>query len=361
LRFLGAIPVTPVPTMAYDLSEENLLLLNFKGGPPLKHLLILLLITLVHGSALAQERIDGTFPFQSDPAKKYSLYIPSTYEEGTEHRMMIGFHPLNTARWDAESWCDTLIVFAEENDLLLACPDGGPDGRVDDPIDVAFTTALMDSMELWYDVDLDKVYAMGFSWGGRATYTYGLNHVERFGGFVPIGAAINGTNEVGGIIQNAAGKPYYLVHGANDSPGTRYFPILQALQDNDAIVNSILMPGVGHTIDFPNRNAILADAFQWVDSVNCAVDPSSIPALPTVLSRFAATPNPVSIGGELRLRGPDVGPATAELWNVAGKRVTAWSFDEAEAHFRLRDLPAGTYLLRIEDRQGVETQKITVR
>ena len=261
----------------------------------MKTLLLTLALILVHGSVLAQERIDGTFPFQSDPAKKYSIYVPSTYEPGTPHRFMVGFHPLNTARWDAESWCDTLIVFAEENDLLLACPDGGADGRVDDPIDVAFTTALMDSMEVWYSVNLEKVYAMGFSWGGRATYTYGLSNVERFGGFVPIGAAITGTSQVTGIIENATGKPFYLVHGGNDAPGTRYFPILAALEDNGAIVNSILMPGVGHTIDFPNRNAILADAFQWVDSVNCAPDPASVPDLSEPALRFALSPNPVSV------------------------------------------------------------------
>jgi len=219
----------------------------------------------------SQTRIDGSFSFQTDPAKKYSLYIPSGYDENVPNRLMIGFHPFNTSRWDAESWCDTLIVFAETNNLILACPDGGIDGAVDDAIDTAFTTVLIDSVYHWYNINPDKVYGMGFSVGGRATYTYGLNHIEEFRGFIPIGAAVNGTSEVNSIIQNAEGKPYYLVHGANDSPNTRFTPIKNALEDNEALVNSILMPGVGHTIDFPNRNEILTTAFEWVDSVNCAI------------------------------------------------------------------------------------------
>lgn len=218
----------------------------------------------------AQTRIDADFSFQTDPAKKYSLYIPSTYNANEANALMVGFHPFNTNRWDAEAWCDTLINFAETNGLILACPDGGADGRVDDPLDTAFTTALMDSVMLWYNINPDKVYAMGFSVGGRATYTYGLNHINRFGGFIPIGAAVNGTNEVNGVIQNASGKPYYLVHGDNDAPTIRFFPLETVLNNNGAIVESLLMAGIGHTIDFPNRNQILTDAFEWIDSVNCA-------------------------------------------------------------------------------------------
>jgi len=199
--------------------------------------LSLLALTLI---TFGQQRIDGSFEFQTDPNKKYSIYIPSDYD-GSANKLMLGLHPLNPGTWDAEAWCDTLIAFAEANQLLLVCPDGGADGAVDDPIDIAFTSVLLDSMETWYSVDTAKVYAMGFSWGARTTYTYGLSNIPRLKGFIPIGAAITGTSQVTNIIQNATGRPFYLVHGNNDNPNTRYFPILQALEDNDAIVNSILM------------------------------------------------------------------------------------------------------------------------
>lgn len=219
----------------------------------------------------AQQRIDSNFAFQTDPAKKYSIYVPSTYSAASANKMMLGLHPFNTSRWDAESWCDTLIDFAEMNGLLLICPDGGADGRVDDAIDTAFATAVMDSMEVWYNVDTDNIYAMGFSVGGRATHTYGLNHTSRMSGWIPIGAAISGLNEVTpNLLKNADCIPVYLVHGSNDSPNNRYWPVRQALIDSGAVVESILMSGVGHTIDFPNRNQILTTAYQFIDSVNNA-------------------------------------------------------------------------------------------
>ena len=111
-------------------------------------------------TAFAQERIDGTLAFQTDPAKKYSIYIPSSYDANTPNQLMLGLHPLNTSRWDAESWCDTLIQFAEMNDLLLICPDGGSDGAIDDPIDTAFTTVILDSMLQWYAVDESQVLSL---------------------------------------------------------------------------------------------------------------------------------------------------------------------------------------------------------
>ena len=236
---------------------------------------ILLLCTCIPSSVLAQRLIDSSFSFGGDPAKKYSIYLPAGCAPGISQALMLAFHPLNTARWDSRAWRDTLIAFAQANDLILVAPDGGADGRVNDQIDTAFTTALLDSVMTWYPIDRYRVYVMGFSWGGLTAYTYGLANAWRFGGFLPIGAAINGTTEVPPALgARAAGKPFYLVHGADDSPETRYTPVRTALEANGAIVNSVLMPGVGHTIDFPQRNQILGTAYRWIDSVNVANNPN---------------------------------------------------------------------------------------
>jgi predicted esterase len=326
----------------------------------MKKLAVCVVLCLGPVLANAQQRIDGSFPFQADPSKDYSLYIPSGYTPGTPHHLMLGLHPLNTARWNSVSWCDTLVAFAETNDLILACPDGGSDGRIDDPIDVAFTTALLDSMEVWYDIDPSRVYAMGFSWGGRATYTYGLSNVGRFAGFVPIGAAINGTNEVNGIIQNATGKPFYIVHGANDNPNVRFHPIRNALIAEGAIVESILMPGVGHTIDFPNRNQILTDAFQWIAGQG---DPTASPIAGVageVSERLGLAPNPVARGEAVRV-APSFGEGyRLEVFDVAGRRV--WSDDVSESfRFDTAGLAPGAYFVRATAGSRRAAERLVIR
>ncbi len=263
-----------------------------------KYLFVFLLLGNI--SIFAQETVDGSFEFQTDPAKKYSIYVPSSYDSNSANKLMLGFHPLNTNRWDGEAWRDTLIQFAETNDLLLVCPDGGPDGKIDDPIDVAFTTALLDSMAVWYNVDQSNKYIIGFSWGGRATYTYGLANYELFEGFIVIGAAVDGTQQINNLLPNATAKKFYLVHGSNDSPSVRFDPLVAALNGQEACVETNFLTGIGHTIDFPDRNNILTAAFNWVsDDSNCTTNSTSSISEHTVETKLAQ--NPISLGSNFML------------------------------------------------------------
>jgi len=220
--------------------------------------------------SVAQEQINGSFPFQTDPSKDYSIYIPSFYEEGKEIAAFVALHPWNTQNWDGRRWCEEISDFAEANSVILICPDGGSDGQIDDPIDTAFTTVMIDSAMTWYSIASDSLYAMGFSWGGKTTYTYGLNHVNKFAGFMPIGAATT-IDDLNGISDQAFEKPYYIIHGGNDNPNTRFYPIIERLESEEAIVESLLMPGVGHTIWFPNQVEILTDGFIWLKENSASI------------------------------------------------------------------------------------------
>ena len=320
----------------------------------MKNLLLTLLAILTINIISAQERIDGTFDFQTDPAKKYSIYIPSSYDENTPNQLMLGLHPWNTSRWNSVSWCDTLITFAETNNLLLVCPDGGVDGQVDDAIDTAFTTFILEYMIDNYNIDEDQIYAMGFSWGARTTYTYGLNNVDRFAGFMPIGAAINGTDQVNGIIENANEKPFYLVHGSFDSPSVRYTPILNALVDNGACVESLLMSGIGHTIDFPNRNQILTDAFQWIVDVSCGANSTNEINLAEAINVF---PNPVQKGNLIEVQ-TTLPIQSLRLWDTSGQLIN--EFSESD-RISTNNLEAGIFLLEVITAKGTWTQRVVIQ
>ncbi len=320
--------------------------------------------------ANAQMRIDGNFSFQSDTAKKYSLYIPSGYNHGIPHRVMVGFHPFNTSRWDAASWCDTLIAFSEANNLIMVCPDGGVDGKVDDPIDTAFTSALIDSMLTWYTIDEQKMYAMGFSWGGKTTYTYGLSHIVKFGGLLPIGAAINGTNEVTEPLQqNVSGKPVYIVHGASDNPSIRFYPVRDSLISKGAILNYNLLSGVGHTIDFPNRNQILTVAYQWIDSVNCANIGTTVIELGADVKHdrlLGLYPNKVQREAEITLNYElqSSGVIQIRIFDVQGKLAGQVSFKGGEGintfQMPMRKLKEGAYFINISSETNQVAKKIII-
>jgi len=277
----------------------------------LKSCSLFLLFFLFIASSNAQETIDGSFEFQTDPAKKYSLYIPSTYDASVPQPLMLALHPFNVNRWDGEAWRDTLIVFAENNNLLLVSPDGGADGQIDNPIDTAFTSTLLDSVATWYNINQQEKYIMGFSWGGKTAYTYGLRRTDEFAGYLIIGAAIT-IGEVNGTIENASEEKFYLVHGELDNPNVRFYPFLNALEENNACFQSTILPNVGHTIDFLERNQILSDAFNWIKVFNC----TSSTAEESIIPNVKTWPNP---SGHIFFIDQDV--ENLRIHNIQGQSI----------------------------------------
>jgi len=293
-----------------------------------------------------QTTIDGSFDWQSESDKKFNIYVPSNYDSATPNKLIVGFHPFNTSRWDSESWRDTLIFFAESVDAILLCTDGGPDGKVDDPIDTSFTSFMIDSIQQDFNINTDEIYGMGFSWGGRTTYTYGLHRPNLFNGHLVIGAAINGLTEVSNVIDNAPLKSFYLVHGSFDSPNTRFFPIKEALENRNACIETNLLQGVNHTIDFNNRNAILKDAFDWLENRNCGTSSTNNA---TGIIDIDVYPNPSQNIFRIN-RGSIV-----DILDTNGDLVPVLKSNNS---VDLTHLNSGVYYLRVELNNEIVTKKI---
>lgn len=332
-------------------------------------------------SVQAQTRIDSSFAFQADPAKKFALYVPSEYEAGVANKALLAFHPFHQVWGNSTTWCDILTDFAEENNLLMICPDGGPnDLRVDDAIDLAFTTALLDSLKTWYTVDVDKTFILGFSWGGRATYTYGLANPDVFAGFITIGSFINGTTQVGpALLANAENKPFYIMHGDSDGTvnlQTGFFPIRDALVDAGAVVNSLILENVGHTINFHNRDQILTDAFRWVDSTSTALTSvgveDDIPVLIQQPGNLSPNyPNPFKHSTRIIYSVHKSGQVRIQVYNVLGQVIRTLIDERKTAgeytlHWNGRDshgnrLPGGAYFYTLTvDQSPRVTRSMTV-
>lgn len=309
---------------------------------------LLVLITLfVSTTLLGQQSIDGAFEFQSDPNKKYSIYVPSSYDENIANTLMIGLHPLNTNRWDAESWRDTLINFAEFNKLILACPDGGLDGAIDDDIDTAFTSVLIDSMSLWFNIDESQKYLMGFSWGGKTVYSYGLRRVNEFAGFIPIGAAISDGAEIADLTPNAINENWYIVHGSNDSPNNRYTPAVEQLTEAGACLETNLMSGVGHTIDFPDRNEILTTAFEYVRDASCLSANIEV----ATENIFQSLPNPSP--ETFNIQGLK-STTSINCFDIHGNRI---AFNRNQTTINLNNSFKGLLLIHLKDNNKSEVLK----
>lgn len=346
---------------------------------------LLICVFLFAADLCAQEKTTGSFQLEGLSEKSYAVYVPTQYDAGKANGMILVLHPRNTARWTAAAWRDTLTAFAEANQLLMVAPDGGPDGSVADPDDELFQRALIDSMKTWYNVDDKRIYVFGFSFGGRAAYTFGLQHPDVFAGYLILGPAIQLSEVSVQLRGNAFGKPFYLINGSQDAPNIRFTPFVDMLEEEGAIVNSLLLQGVPHTIDFNNRNQILSDAFQWLDTVgrtttdvaeqprtagrNLRLFPNSVDraALPNLTLEVRPTVTiPGSLGGSAATFNlPDsyrMGPQPVRVEIVSAAGALVWTSTLGpDGTIGIPSLAAGRYFVRMHFADGPEDADLIIQ
>ena len=309
--------------------------------------IVILICIFLNIVVFCQGKFEGVMNINGT-IKKFAAYIPSKFEKDVTNAV-VALHPLNIARWNGTSWRDTLSVFAEQNQCFLICPDGGTDGRIDDPIDTTFTSMLVESIHTIYGINRSKLVLMGFSVGGLATYTYGLSHANNFIGFIPIGAAINGTNEIASLAKNAKDKTFYIIHGSLDDVNNRFSPAKTLLIDSKACVKDSILNDVGHTIDFPNRNEILTHAYQYILTNSCIT--TDIQSETKI--KLIDIQNPAS---QQIFIPSHISHYSISLLNSFAKNICKLQSGSND----ISHLPSGIYFLKIENGTQRLTQKIII-
>ena len=117
------------------------------------------------------------------------------------------------------------------------------------------------------------------------------------------------------------------------------------------------MPGVGHTIDFPNRNQILTTAYLWLDSVrttqisNVSIEENALSfnVYPTVLK---ADENYV----HLNVTSSELG-GNVYVLNALGEIVTVQNIEQLESDIALPN-ENGIYLIYLESDKGSAVKRV---
>lgn len=328
-------------------------------------------------------RIDSSFAFQSNPAKEYSLYIPSSYVETTPNRLLVALHPWSAL--GADGWCDHLMNFAELNNLILACPQGESDayggedlylGAITEPMDTAFTNALIDTVMRHYNIDPDRIYLGGFSWGGLRTYHYGLANTDRFAGYLPIGAYIQpGFRRFIDILTvNAQDKPFYMVHGSADYLQTCVYEMVDQLTSEGATVAYSILEGASHqqTITHPEFVTALTTAISWLDSMVTQTPTSRFgepfPETARQIHLFENFPNPFNPSTTVRFALDEVRHTDLSIFNLQGQHVRTLTHAYLErGEYSVvwdgrnesgQDVNAGLYICRLSTSSGSQSLKM---
>ena len=158
-------------------------------------LVTFLLITTI---GFAQQTINGSITHQSTQ-RTYILYVPASYSPSNPTPLVINFHGYTSNANDQMLYGDFRAI-ADTAGFLLVHPMGTLDGQgqtywnanwggtVDD---IGFTEALIDSLNLSYNINLSRVYSTGMSNGGFMSYTLACELSNRIAAIASVTGSMN--------------------------------------------------------------------------------------------------------------------------------------------------------------------------
>ena len=155
--------------------------------------------------------------------REYVLYIPSNYDESITYPLMLNFHGFGGEAGQYISYADMRSLADTEN-FILVYPQGtlssgfphwnpslpSSDNK-SDVDDLGFVEALIRELSSNYNIDLERVYACGFSNGGMMAYGLAQHKSE----------LIAGIASVSGVMLESDVKPIHpmpvlIIHGTLD-------------------------------------------------------------------------------------------------------------------------------------------------
>ena len=170
--------------------------------------------------------------------REYVLYIPSNYDESITYPLMLNFHGFGGEAGQYISYADMRSLADTEN-FILVYPQGtlssgfphwnpslpSSDNK-SDVDDLGFVEALIRELSSNYNIDLERVYACGFSNGGMMAYGLAQHKSE----------LIAGIASVSGVMLESDVKPIHpmpvlIIHGTLDGvlpySGNGYYNSIQ--------------------------------------------------------------------------------------------------------------------------------------
>ncbi len=139
----------------------------------MKNILKILLVSSIPFFTMAQQTMNYTITVNS-VQREFILYVPASYNSSTSVPLVFSFHGLGgTAQ--AQMQDHDFRPIADTAGFIVAHPQGQPVagpalgwnfGNPDLQNDVLFTSQMIDAIAADFNINLDRVYACGMSFGG---------------------------------------------------------------------------------------------------------------------------------------------------------------------------------------------------
>ncbi|KAL2862295.1 alpha/beta hydrolase family esterase [Aspergillus lucknowensis] len=147
-------------------------------------------------------------------ARDYILQLPDNYDPATEHRFVIAYHWRDgTMDNVAEGGYYGLSALAASDPTIFIAPQGFNNGWANtNGEDIAFTDALLETLQGDLCIDSTRIFATGWSWGGGMSYSLACSRPE----VVRAVAVLSGA-EISGCDGGTTPVAYFGQHGVHDS------------------------------------------------------------------------------------------------------------------------------------------------
>ncbi len=141
----------------------------------------------------------GSFDFEGHH-RNYMVYLPNNYTDTISFPLVIYLHAYG---WTAQQEMNYTLLHqvADTSDFLVVYPNAIPNwnsGIGDNPSwptpnvdDVGFINALIDTLSNNYSIDLERIYACGYSNGGFMAYKLACQLGDRIAAIASVGGVMS--------------------------------------------------------------------------------------------------------------------------------------------------------------------------
>jgi polyhydroxybutyrate depolymerase len=165
--------------------------------------------------------ITGSFSFDGY-IRVYDLHLPTGWTPGSDYPLVLDFHYLGADGRDEDS-LTRFNPIANAEQFIICHPYGlGTDWEVGQSVpyhnglsEVDLVSALIDTLDGRYGVDLNRVYAVGLGQGGFMVHRLACELGHRIAAFAAVGASI--ADSAAYYCQGDRPIPMMIVHGTADS------------------------------------------------------------------------------------------------------------------------------------------------
>jgi len=124
-----------------------------------------------------------------DQLRSYQVHVPAGYDGSEPQPLLLALHGGGEGATGMRRNTG-LDATADEYGFVVVYPDGIDRGWSADDDDVAFLEALIDRLDAYLVLDLDRVYVTGFSAGGMMGHRFACSRTDRLAGAALVAATL---------------------------------------------------------------------------------------------------------------------------------------------------------------------------